>query len=136
MVVIVALDDRGGMMFNKRRQSKDRLLRERVLQLSEGKRLLMNSYTVKQFPSEAKISQITVSEDFLSIALPGEYCFVENNCLSEYEQSIEKLIVYRWNRTYPSDMSLDLDLSSWTLSSVTDFAGSSHEKISEEVYVK
>ena len=54
MIVIVALDDRGGMMFNHRRQSQDKVLRERVLKVTAGKKLWMNHYTEKQFPSAHK----------------------------------------------------------------------------------
>ncbi|MCD8124484.1 MAG: ribonuclease Z, partial [Lachnospiraceae bacterium] len=49
MIVIVAVDDRGGMMFGSRRQSQDRVLRQRVLSLAEGRTVWMNAYTAKQF---------------------------------------------------------------------------------------
>lgn len=136
MIVIVALDDRGGMMFNNRRQSQDRLLRERVLNMTTGKRLWMNHYTEKQFADADSYPQINVSDDFLSEAGPGEYCFVENVPLSDYIRWIEKLIIYRWNRAYPGDQQFDIPLDGWTMESTTDFPGSSHEKITEEVYVK
>lgn len=136
MIVIVALDDRGGMMFNNRRQSQDRLLRERVLTMTRGKRLWMNHYTEKQFTDAASYPQINVSDDFLSEAGPGEFCFVENVPLADYSKWIEKLVVYRWNRAYPGDLRFDISLDGWMLESTTDFPGSSHEKITEEVYVK
>lgn len=136
MIVIVALDDRGGMMFNKRRQSQDRLLRERVLNMTAGTKLWMNHYTLKQFSDADAYPQINVSDDFLSEAGPGEYCFVENAPLSDYSKWIEKLIIYRWNRAYPGDQQFDISLDGWTMESTTDFPGSSHEKITEEVYVK
>ena len=45
MIVIVAVDDRNGMMFNRRRQSQDRVLREHILDMTVGKKLWMNHYT-------------------------------------------------------------------------------------------
>ena len=53
-----------------------------------------------------------------------------------FNDKIEKLIVFKWNREYPSDFSLDIDLSQWSLISTTDFKGNSHEKITMEVYKK
>ena len=51
MIVCVAVDDNLGMTFNKRRQSQDRVLRERLLELTQGRDLWMNSYSVQQFGS-------------------------------------------------------------------------------------
>lgn len=136
MIVIVALDDRGGMLFNHRRQSQDRLLRERILSMSAGSKLWMNHYTEKQFIDAGHCPQINVSDDFLSEAGPGEYCFVENEPVAPFLQWIEGLVVYRWNRKYPGDQKFDLSLDGWQLQRTTDFQGSSHEKITEEVYSK
>ena len=136
MIVIVAVDDRGGMMFNHRRQSQDRILRERVLALSADSKLWMNHYSEKQFDNAADYPQINVSDDFLSEAGPGEYCFVETEPVAPYLKWIEGLIIYRWNRRYPGDQKFDLLLDGWCLKSTTDFPGSSHEKLTEEVYGK
>jgi hypothetical protein len=52
------------------------------------------------------------------------------------EAKIEKIIVFWWNRHYPSDRKFDLDLSKWNKVSEEEFAGYSHEKITKEVYEK
>ena len=39
MKLIVCLDDNKGMMFNNRRQSRDRVLIENVLELCKGEKL-------------------------------------------------------------------------------------------------
>ena len=49
MIVVAVVDDNMGMMFNKRRQSKDRALRERILALAGKGKLWMNEYTYQQF---------------------------------------------------------------------------------------
>lgn len=134
MTVIVCLDDKNGMMFDGRRQSKDSVLRQRILTLANGNKLWMNEYSKKQF--EEAFDKILVDENFLSQAASGDFCFVEDKPLFSVLERIEKLIVYRWNRVYPSDMKLDIPLDSFTLQSTFEFKGSSHEKISEEVYVK
>ena len=137
MNVIAVIDDGGGLTFNRRRQSQDRVLRERILRLSEGPRLWTNAYTRKQFDDTAS-AQICVDEDFLQKAPAGDYCFVENVPVSPVLERVERVILFRWNRAYPSDVKFDLDLSApgWTLTHTDEFPGFSHEKITEEVYIR
>ena len=137
MILIVCVDDDNGMMFNHRRQSQDRVLRERVLGMIAGSRLWMNHYTEKQFSTD-NATQINVDDDFLNEDAPGDYCFDEGDDVPDYEKWIEKIILYKWNRRYPGDMHFDLPLTAhgWRLTGSTDFIGSSHEKITEEVYVR
>ena len=73
MNVIVCLDDKNGMLFNKRRQSQDK---------------------------------------------------------------INTLIIYKWNRIYPADLHFDINVNdvSWELIDSEEFNGSSHEKITREIY--
>ena len=138
MRIIAVIDDGGGLMFNRRRQSQDRILRERILRLSDGARLWMNAYTRKQFDDAEAAERIQVDEDFLQKAADGDYCFVENAPVLPALDRVESVILFRWNRAYPSDMKFDVDLSAppWTLAETDEFPGSSHEKITEEVYIR
>ena len=138
MNVIAVIDDGGGLMFNRRRQSQDRVLRERILRLSDGSRLWMNAYTRKQFDDTDADGRISVDEDFLEKAAAGDYCFVENAPILPVLERVERVILFRWNRAYPSDMKLDIDLSApeWNLVESDEFPGYSHEKITEEVYIR
>ncbi len=133
MILIAAVDENNGMMFNHRRQSQDRILRERILALSGQSRLWMNHYSAKQFEVR---SNLIVDEDFLEKAAPGEYCFVENIPAAPYENKMEQIILFQWNRRYPADFYFDLDPAGngWKLTSVEEFSGSSHEKITMEVF--
>ena len=49
MIIAVCIDDKGGMLFNHRRQSQDRLLREDLLTEAAGRPLWMSGYSAKQF---------------------------------------------------------------------------------------
>lgn len=137
MIMIACVDDNMGMMFNHLRQSQDRVLRERVLETTNGKKLWMNHYSAKQF-SENNTPQINVDDNFMSEAGDGEYCFVENCDVTPYLSWVEKIILYRWNRRYPSDQTFPINLSvgGWKLVHTEDFSGSSHEKITEEIYIR
>lgn len=135
MILIACVDDYFGMLFNNRRQSQDRLLRERILQLTTGNRLWMNQYSAKQFEP---MPQINVDDCFLNEAAPGDYCFAENVNILPYENWIEKIILYNWNRKYPADLYFNIPLQEhgWKLLETTDFVGSSHDKITEEIYTR
>ena len=133
MIVMVCVDDNNGMMFNKRRQSQDRVLRQRMLELTGEKKLWMNAYSKKQFSEENESRIAVVEEGFQSIQ-PGEYCFLENEDPAQYKDQIEELILFHWNRSYPADLHCTLDLSDWKLTETEEFAGYSHEKITKERY--
>lgn len=128
MKFIVCLDDKNGMMFNKRRQSRDKILIEDVLELCKGEKLYINEYSAKLFPeNEVEICENPAEKD-------DGYCFAENFTVNE--EDIEEIIVYKWNRLYPADTYFNINLENWTLAEVVDFKGSSHEKITRERYVR
>ena len=70
MRVIVCVDDNGGMLFNHRRQSRDRVLCERVLQMADERdcSVYMNTYSAKIFPED---NRIAVSENYLESRRTG-----------------------------------------------------------------
>ena len=122
MVLFVCLDDDNGMMFNNRRQSKDCIVRKRILELVGEKKFWMSEYSLGQFEEEISLCQN--KED-------AEYVFAEDpNDIIGLE--FDKIIVYRWNRRYPADKTLTIEGK--TLNSTYEFAGNSHEKITEEIY--
>jgi hypothetical protein len=122
MIAVVCVDDHGGTLFNHRRQSQDRALRADLLRAAEGHPLWMSPYSARQFTSE-ELESITVSDDFLTQAGAGDYCFVEGSPLSSREDTIEELILYKWNRVYPSDTFFDIPLAErgWTLANRSEF---------------
>ncbi len=125
MKLIVCLDDNNGMMFNNRRQSRDKILIENVLELCKGEKLYTNEYSAKLFPENA----VEICEN-----PQNGYCFAENFTVDEND--VEEIIVYKWNRVYPADVQFNIDLKKWNLAETVDFAGSSHEKITRERYVR
>ena len=136
MIIIEAVDNLNGLMFNHRRQSQDKILREKILKMTADSKLWINHYTEKQFTDAAACRQLNIDDCLLNKAAHGEYCFVENSSLQKFEARIEKIILFKWNRDYPRDFVFDINLSSgqWKLTHSEDFAGYSHEKITMEVY--
>ncbi len=137
MIAIVCLDDKNGMSFNHRRQSRDVCLRTWVMEMTRGSRLWMSDYSAGQF-SEKEREGIWVSNSFLEKAGEGDYVFVEDDALAPYERKVEKLVVFRWNRVYPGDRYFDLDLTGgqWHKAETRDFPGKSHKRITMEVYTR
>ena len=135
MIAMICVDDNGGVLFNKRRVSKDRVLRGELLARAADSRLLVSPYTARQFDAEQQAG-LTICEDVLASAQPGDFCFLEDSDLTAALAAASGLILYKWNREYPSDVRLILPPEGWQLAESRDFAGSSHEKITEEIYTR
>lgn len=134
MIAALCIDDNCGMLFNRRRQSQDRALRADLLREAAGGPVWMNEYSAKQFQENPQ--NLRVAPDFLAQAGPGELCFVEDLDLTGWVEKLEGIIIYRWNRTYPADFRFTLPLEGWRLARAGEFTGSSHERITKEVYIR
>ena len=135
MTVIVCLDNANGMMFNHRRQSRDANVVKDILKTINGASLLIEPYSEPLF-SQADYS-VSVSDSFLIDAGAEDYCFVENTSVAEFKEKISQLVIYKWNRDYPADFYFDIDYANdYELETTLDFIGTSHEKITREVYVR
>ena len=127
MTLYICLDDRNGLQFNKRRQSRDRAVLEDIRSRISGM-LLIEPFSEKLI-REAEIPYVLppeTAEDFFAETLPSE----------EVLENTKRLVIYRWNRHYPSDVRWEPDLGSlgFVLTETGEFAGASHEKIIREVY--
>ena len=135
MNLIICLDDRNGMLFGGRRQSRDRVVCEKMIQMTSGCKLWMNSYSGKLFAEMA--ADILVDEAFLAKADKNDYCFVENIDVLPYIDNVGRLIVFKWNRQYPADLFFRVELvDAWKLCRTEVFPGYSHKNITMEEYVR
>ena len=134
MKIIVCLDKSKGMMFNGRRQSQDSVLRSKIMEYKGDAVLRMNEYSSRQF---TEYPDVAVSESFLTEALEGEFCFIENSDIPNVS-NIEEIYIFQWNRDYPADKYFELDpvTNGFKRVKKEDFAGSSHKKITLEIYKK
>ena len=130
MNVIICLDQNNGMLFNNRRQSRDRIVRKNILEYINGAKLYMDEYSFKQF-SEEKADNIIVDNN-LENATEHDFCFVERQEVRIEE--INKLIVYRCDKIYPADKYFNMDDIKCNLVETLEFQGYSHEKIIREIY--
>lgn len=131
MKLIFCIDKKNGMMFGGKRQSRDKILYENILAKVNGSRLWMSSYSAPLFSGE---SEILIDDNYEAKAEENDYCFIEDKGYQINE--CKEIIIYKWNRLYPSDKTLNIDLKAngFKLTSKRDFKGNSHEKITEEIY--
>ena len=129
MTLYICLDDRNGLQFNKRRQSRDAAALEDIRSQLTGD-LLIDPFSEKLI-RETEIPYVLAPETAMDY-------FAENIPAPEVLEETCKIVIYRWNRHYPSDIRWEPDLTAmgFTLKETTQFPGTSHEKITREVYGK
>jgi len=115
MIIMVCLDDNHGMRFHNRRQSRDRYLCKRILELAQQSVLWMNESSEKLFKDSQR--EIRTDPQFLVRAGVGDFCFVEDQDITPFLPRVEKIIVFRWNRIYPSDLKFPMHIlqKNWRL---------------------
>ena len=131
MKLIFCVDKKNGMMFFGKRQSQDSVLREWIINHTSGSKLWMSSYSAELF---SNLSGYITDDNYTDKADEDDYCFVENN---EYNlDKANEIILCHWNRQYPADKFFDVDLKAigFTKIGSEDITGSSHEKITIEIY--
>ena len=132
ITVAVCVDDDMQIMFFGKRQSRDSVLISELISSASGK-VYINEFSQPIFP-DAESYALTLNP--ISDCPDGGTVFAENIPLAPHISVISRLVVYKWNRKYPGDRKLDINLSSggFRLTAVSDFVGSSHEKITKEIY--
>lgn len=136
MTLICCIDDNMGMMFNKRRQSRDIEVTREIINLAENGSLIINQYSEKLF-KEAGFNDFLIRENSFNGFPDNSFFFDEDISPSVFEKSADRIILFRWNRAYPADIHFDIDLNKgWKLISSKEFIGKSHEKITMEEYEK
>ena len=135
ITVAVCVDDNLGMTFLGKRVSRDRILVEEFMEMAKGKRVLASTFSKILFQN---YPDVMLCDDPFGEASDGDFCFIENLYLRPHLEDIATLVIYRWNRAYPKDMRLDVspDADGFKLIEVKEFVGSSHDKITKEVYSK
>ncbi len=136
MRIIICLDDNNGMLFNNRRQSRDRVLLDDIFHDLKGERLCVFPFSQKLFADKEDKIKLVESLDEALRYEEKPTVFVENISVNEAVEKSSELIVYRWNRVYPADFYCDVDFKKFNLQEEREFSGSSHEKITKAVYKK
>lgn len=134
MTCYVCLDDKCGMRFNHRRQSRDARLLEDIRREVPG--VLTADALSGSLLTEAGIPWEPAPGDLHELREDAHF-FLEARPAGE-ALAFDRIVIYRWNRHYPADTFWNLDLTEagYRLTEATDFSGSSHETITKEVYTR
>lgn len=134
LTVAITVDNGMGLAFNKRRQSRDKKLIEDLISVTD-KMIYVSNYSAPLF--EDFKDRIAVVDSPINECQDDACCFLEMADIADKTDEIECIILYRWNRLYPSDTKLTLDLNNgFELVTTDDFVGSSHDRITREIYKK
>ncbi len=141
MTCVICLEDRGGVMFNHRRVSRDAAVTDRILKLAaEYGPLNITPYTLCLLPQEDIPSCVVHICDHPATEGNGT-CWLEDT-VGELrpDTAANRLILFHWNRAYPADSLFDqkafFSEGKWKLVSQEEFPGKSHKKITMEVYCR
>ncbi len=136
MKLVFCVDDRGGMMFNSRRVSRDKNMVSDLAEIIADSVLYIEPYSEELF-AETPLN-IICSSTLMASAEQGDFAFVERFDPSDFIEFADELIIYGWNRKYPSELKFDKDPEAlgFALADVFDFVGNSHEKITRKRYVR
>lgn len=138
----LCLDDRNGLSFNGRRESRDKRVIEDIVKevKSSKKRLLIENYSLELFEDYGftKEIELRIVEAFdESMGLMLEEADVFTELWSPEGKGFDEYIIYRWNREYPYDKTFEEKLEEkFKLIETVDFVGTSHEKITKEIWKK
>ncbi len=135
MTLYVCLDQRNGMLFNRRRQSRDAAVLEDIRKELPQK-LHIDAFSEK-LAASAGIDFEIAPEDLSALPEKAHF-FLENRDPDSVISLASKAVIYRWNRHYPADTHWNTDLTAagFRLAETTDFPGKSHERITKEVYTR
>lgn len=125
MILITCIDNSNGIMFNKRRVSKDALLIERLKGITKENKIYVSEYSKTLFDGFDNL--VLSIEDLTN----NDFYFLEDE---DYTGNIDKIIIYKWNRDYPADKYFEIDLSNFKKVSKEEIIGNSHKKITLTVF--
>lgn len=126
MTLYFCIDSAGGIAFLRRRQSRDRaIINDIYSEISDA--LYVSEYSKKLLPDANVMDQMGQGDTFLELTEP-----------SQYFDLYDRIVIYNFNRRYPSDVAMADSpfLYGFDLSETSEFVGTSHDRITKEVYIK
>ncbi|MBQ0037938.1 MAG: ribonuclease Z [Clostridiales bacterium] len=134
MKLIICWSSNKGIAFHHRRVSRDAAVIADIETLLCGKNLLIHPSSLALF--DGSNIALTCQESFLSDAGAEDFVFVESDAYLPFEDDIDQIISYNWNRDYPADTYFRMDLSAFEQTESVAFAGHSHENIQRDIWTR
>lgn len=131
MILILCLDKNYGMTFNHRRLSQDKNVMIDMVKMIKEDKIYMNKYSYELYKGLV-CQNIIVDED---LSNHDGYCLIEDCKIDKLNDWIEEIIIYNWNRSYPSDLTFPISLlDDWEIKESYEFVGNSHALITKTIY--
>ena len=137
MTLILTVDDGFGLAFGAKRQSRDRELVRDAVRLANGRKIFAREYSRLIFEEAGVCGDALVFCDEPTKACGNCGLALLELCVKKSElESASEVIIYSWNRRYPTTAKLDIDYikANFVLKEEYDFVGNSHEKITRRTY--
>jgi hypothetical protein len=135
MIIILTLDDKNAVSFAGKRQASDRAVADYMSSITQGAPLYIKEKSTSFFKNCITPPTLCAVDSFDNLK-DSDVCFMEEVPSAQLMAQAEKLIVFRWNRNYPSMTNERVHLSGWNFECSLEFPGYSHEKITMEVLLK
>lgn len=133
MKIIVCIDDNYGILFNNRRVSRDKVVIDNIFEYIQSDYLYITDFSTNLFNDYLDSNRIKIVDE---INNDDNYYFIENIDLNSYSEYINKIIIYKWNRVYPSDFKFNLNMDNYNKIEEIEFVGNSHELITREIFIR
>lgn len=130
MKLVICLDDNKGMLFNNRRQSRDKCVIEDIFKTFDM--VYITPFSQKLFADYGEKAVVTQN----IAEIPSEKALFIENIDPDTLGNISEITVYNWNRVYPADLYCSVDFGKFNLIEETKFSGNSHAEITKKVFVR
>lgn len=130
----VAIDSRGGMSFNHRRQARDMEMISDLVRRFGGGGIFISPYSARLFEGA---NGITICDDPVSECVGGALCFIESSALlHDIHESFSRIVVYCFGIPYPADEYFVPELAAigYRRISRDKMATSLHSRLTREVW--
>lgn len=129
----LCIDSRGGMMFNSRRQTRDKEVIEDLVALFRKGAIYIQQYSARLFEEYENIISCT---DPVADCADGALCFVEDARILNDLSSFDTVVLYNWSIPYPADVYFSFDLESLGFKRISKdkLTTDIHTKVTREVF--
>ena len=136
MILIFTLDDNNATQFCGKRQSTDSEVATHILDFANNAPIYMKEKSKSFFNTAIRSCSQFVFVDNFNDVPEDAVCFIEEVVSDEILNKVDLMLVYRWNRVYPSVVKDRLNLDDYTKHFIESFKGSSHNQITTELYMR
>ena len=134
MILITCVDQKNGVAFHGRRQTSDAAVFRDIFKAADNDMYGVEVLEYTQPLWDAFVRAEALPSWHPAFEAESGAIFTELNDCEGYELYYPTVILYRWDKVYPADVILKLDLTKYHLVEIYEFQGTSHEKVRRETY--